>query len=291
MTAASPRTELPAAAEVVRWLKQAPWRALLELASRLGYAARGLIYLSLGAVALLAAVDFTPTARGPAEAVAAWAAWPPGQFLIGLTAAGLVCFSGWRVLQSVFDADRHGTTPKGLAVRAGQALSGIVHAGLAFSLLEVIDGLGDVAEDGTAEQIAAALLKVPLGDVILMVVGAAVLAMGLANLAQSAFQNFRKRLGCAGPACDWAVRLARFGYVGRTLAFAPIGFFMLEAGLDARADQAKSLGESLQVLEAQPFGSVILGFAAVGLLAFGVFALMEARFRRMRVPEIAAGRK
>jgi len=276
---------------VARWIKSAPWRALLELASRLGYAARGLVYLSLGAVALMAALDLTPSARGAAEAVAAWADWPLGQALIGVTAAGLICFSGWRVLQSVFDADGHGRTSKGLAVRAGQALSGIVHAGLAYSLVEVVDGLGDVAEDGTAEQVAEALLKVPFGDLMLMAVGAAVLALGLANLGQGAFQNFRKRLGCEGRTCDWAVRLARFGYVGRAMAFAPIGFFMLEAGLDARADEAKSLGESLQVLEGQPFGSVILGFAGLGLLAFGVFALFEARFRRMRVPEIATSRK
>lgn len=275
-----------AVAQVARWLKRAPVKALLEVVSRLGYAARGLVYVSLGTVALLAAVDLTPSARGAAEAVAAWAAWPLGKVLIGLTAAGLACFAGWRMLQSLFDADSHGTSPKGLAVRAGQALSGLVHAGLALSVLEVMDGLGDVAEDGTAEQAAAALLKVPMGDVMVMAAGAAVLALGLANLGQAGFQDFRKRLGCHGAACDWAVRLARFGYVGRALAFAPLGFFMLEAGLDARADQAKSLGESLQVLEGQPFGSAILGFTALGLLAFGAFAFMEARFRRMRVPEI-----
>ena len=291
MTAAAPRTEPVALAQVARWLKSAPVRAMLEIASRLGYAARGLVYLSLGAVALLAALDLTPSARGAAEAVAAWAKWPLGQVLIGLTAAGLVCFSGWRALQSLFDADHHGATPKGLAVRAGQALSGVVHAALAFSLMEAIDGLADVAEEGTTETIAKALLAVPAGDLMVTGVGATVFALGMANFARGLFQNFGKRLHCEGQACDWAVRFARLGYVGRSLAFAPLGFFMMEAGLDARADEAKSLGESLQVLEAQPFGSAILGFTALGLIAFGLFALMEARFRRMHVPDIAMAGK
>jgi hypothetical protein len=279
-------------AEVGRWLKGAPVRAMLEIASRLGYVARGLVYLSLGTIALLAAADLAPSARGAADAVAAWAAWPLGNVLIGLIAVGLLGFSGWRFLQAVFDADGHGRSSKGLAVRAGQALSGVVHAVLAFSVFDLIDGLDDLAEkEGSSERMAQALLEAPYGDLLLIVVGAAVLALGVANLGQSLFQDFRKRLGCEGPACDWAVRLARFGYIGRTLAFAPLGFFMLEAGLDARADEAKSLGESLQVLEAQPFGSAILGVAALGLVAFGLFALMEARFRRMRVPEIAMARK
>jgi len=288
VTAAAPSPEIAAVAEVRRWLKRAPVRALLEVAARLGYVARALVYLSVGIIALLAAADLTPSARGVTQAVAAWAAWPLGQVLIGATAFGLIGFALWRALQSLFDADGHGMCPKALAIRVGQGLSGIVHAALAFSLFDVMDGLEDVAEgESGAAAAAQTLLSIPYGDILLIAVGAAVFAMGLANIGQALFQDFKKRLDCEGPACAFAVGFARFGYIGRALAFAPVGFFLMEAGLDARADRAMSLGESLEVVEAQPFGSLILGFAALGLLAFGLFALMEARFRRMQVPKIA----
>lgn len=288
-TAPTPSHRMPALEAFGRWLKAAPLTAILELAARLGYVARGLVYLCLGAIALLAALDLTPTARGAAEAVAAWAAWPLGQVVILATAFGLLGFALWRAMQSVFDADRHGTSPKGLAVRAGQALSGLVHIGLALSLFEAADGLGDIAEEhGAAEAFAESLLAVPFGDLMVMGAGAAVFVMGLANFGQALFQNFSKRLGCDAATCALAVRFARFGYIGRTLAFSPLGFFLMKAGLEARAADALSLGESLQVLEDQPFGSAILAVTALGLIAFGVFAMIEARFRRMRPPKVGS---
>ncbi len=286
-TARSSGDGLPALAECIRWLKAAPLGALLELASRLGYVARGLVYFCLGTIALLAALDFTPRARGAAEAVAAWADWPFGQVLIMAVASGLLAFAAWRGMQSLFDADGHGGSAKGLAVRAGQALSGLVHVGLALSILEVADGLGDVEEEhGAAEAFAESLLGVPYGDMMVTGVGAAIFALGLANLGQAFFQDFRKRLGCDEATCRWAVSLARTGYIGRTLAFTPLGFFLILAGRKASSSEALSLGESLQVLESQPFGSAVLGATGLGLIAFGVFAIIEARFRRIHPQEV-----
>lgn len=260
--------------------------ALIEIAARIGYIARGLVYLCLGAVAMLAALDLTPRAEGAAESVAAWAKWPLGQVLILVVASGLIGFAGWRAMQALFDADQHGRSPIGLAIRAGQAASGAVHLGLAFSLFEAADGLGDAAEERHAAQaFADSLLAIPYGDVMVTLAGIIVLVLGLANLAQAIFQDFGKRLRCDPKSCRRAVRLARFGYLGRTIAFAPLGYFLMRAGFEARSAEALSLGQSLQVLEAQPFGSSILAIAALGLIAFGVFAMIEARFRRMTPPK------
>ncbi|MND00708.1 hypothetical protein D3C83_194200 [compost metagenome] len=67
-----------------------------------------------------------------------------------------------------------------------------------------------------------------------------------------------------------------------------MGFFIAEAGLDARAGAVRSLGGALQTLETQPFGSWVLSLTALGLVAFGLFSLVEARYRRMRVPRLAS---
>ena len=291
MAAETPNLSPSAALQVISWLRRIPGRALLELASRVGYVARGAVYLSVGSIALLAAIDLTPRAAGVVGAMRAWGEWPAGLTLLSLAGWGLMAFALWRALQAVFDADGHGSTLRTLIIRAGQAISGFVHAGLAFSAFELTDGLedlGEIDEDGAAQQTAAAVLDIPGGDLALIVVGGFILTVGLANVLQGLFYDFSKRLECSDAACRWTVPLGKIGYLGRGVAFVPLGFFIAESGFDARAHHARSLGGALQTLEAQPFGSLVLSLTALGLIAFGLFALVEARYRRMEVPKLAS---
>jgi hypothetical protein len=291
MNAIDPSPELapwrPAIRTVAAWLRLAPRAALLELVARMGFVARGVVYLSVGVLALLAALDLAPKAGDPVQAMAGWGRWPAGLALIWLTATGLLGFTLWRGLQALFDADVHGRSPRAIGVRLGQAVSGVAHGLMAWSLYGLVDGLGDLNErdDGdSAQAFAAAMLAMPHGDLLLITVGAVVLGFGIGSVGQGLFQSFAKRLGCSARTCRLAVALARTGYVGRGLAFAPVGFFLASAGLQARAAQAHDFAGALQAVEDQPFGSAVLGLAAGGLVAFGLFAFFEAGFRRIVVP-------
>ena len=115
------------------------------------------------------------------------------------------------------------------------------------------------------------------------------MAVGLANLIKGVTgKDLGRRLGCGPQTRRWACRLGQLGYFGRGIAFLPLGFFLCEAGFDLEPGAARTLGGALQSLERQPFGSWVLAFTAVGLVAFGLFALVEARFRRIDVPEEVA---
>jgi len=263
------------------------WRDALELTSRLGYAARGVVYLMIGVIAVLAAADLTPRPAGAGEVLELWAKWPLGLFLISAVAACLIAFSGWRVLQAVFDADNHGTSPKAWAVRAGQAVSGLVYGALAMSALELLDGLEDIGEadeTDSARTAAAEILAWPHGDWVIIAAGLGLLAVGVGNLAQGALQDFGKRLHCGPNVCRWVVPLGRAGYIGRGLATLPLGVFLLRAGWEVRASEVRTWSEALHAVEAQPFGSLILAALALGLIAFGLFGVVEAIFRRIDAP-------
>ncbi len=262
-------------------------RKALETTSRFGYAARGLVYLSVGAIALLAALDLTPKAKGTGGAIEAWAQWPLGLALITAVAVCLIAFSIWRFLQAAFDADHHGLDPKGIAIRVGQAVSGVIYGALAFSTLELLDGfedIGEADESDSARSFAAEVLAMPHGDWIMILAGLALLAVGVGNLIQGAVQDFAKRLKCSDALCRWAVPLGRIGYVGRGLATLPAGVFLMRAGIEARSSEARSWGDALQTLEGQPYGSLILGAIGAGLIAFGLFGVFEAFFRRIEAP-------
>lgn len=272
------------------WLRRKPSKpaVALEWAARAGYAARGFVYLSIGGLAASAAIELARAPAGAKGAVAALAEWPLGQVWAGLIAVGLIGFALWRGLQAVFDADRQGTDAKGLASRAGQAISGVVYGALAWSILELLDELedyGEADETETAQRGAAALLSLPFGSWLLVIVGLFVLGVGVGGLVQAIQTDFGKRLGCKAGTKRWACWIGRIGYGLRGLAFLPLGLVLVHAGWQARASEVRNLGGALQLLEGQPFGSTLLFITGLGLAAFGLYAVLEALWRRIDTPD------
>lgn len=289
MTTTANEPSATAFAQVRDWIVQAPWPALAELACRAGYLARGFIYLSIGGMAVLAALDLTPRAQGSRGALEAWAHWPFGVVLLWLTGLGLYAFAGWRLLQSVFDADRQGTSLRAIGSRIGQAISGVVYGALAVSVFGLIDALEDLTESddqAKTRQAVAAVLALPGGELLIAAAGLFILGAGVGNIVQVFGRDFCKPLACDETVRTWAPWVGRAGYLGRGVAFLPVGALMLAAGIKARSEQASGMGGALQLLEGQPFGDALLTLVALGLVAFGIFAFIEARYRRMAVGRV-----
>lgn len=285
MTARAP--DLPQALDrALRGRRGGSWRLAVEIACRVGFAARGITYLNIGLIALLAALRLAPRASGPVAAFEAWAQWPLGIALLWLTGLGLCAFAGWRALQAVFDVDRQGASLRALAARVGQAVSGLVYGGLALSVLKLIDALADVKamDDQAATRLQIhTLLTMHRGALMVIAGGLFLLACGAGNIVQAVARDFCHRLACSEPFGRTAALLGRIGYAARGVVFLPAGSFMVLAGLHARSAEAKGTGAALDWLAAQPFGRPILAVTALGLMAFGAFALVEARFRTLGV--------
>ena len=271
---------------------------LLEWAARIGYGARGFVYLSAGTLTLMAATDRIGAAVGTGGAAGWLAEQPLGRVWLVLLGAGLWAFVGWRALQAVFDADHEGDDLKGWAVRAGQAASGVFYGVLAAGVFEYLDEVGEAASAAAdqAESVAenqekaAMLLGLPFGGALLATAGLAILAVGIGNIVRAFRDDFDAALACPESFCRPATILARTGYAARGFAYLPLGVFVILAGLHARAGEVTSTAGALDALEAQPGGSWILGLTAAGLMAFGAFAFVEARWRRIRPPRDLAMR-
>lgn len=259
----------------------------VQIVARSGYGARGFVYLSLGLLTLMAAIDVVGSSVGTGGAVGALARQPFGRVWLVFLGLGLWAFVLWRVLQSVFDADREGTTPKALMLRSGQAASGLFYGILGATVFEILDNVGtDPSADDVAEnqRKAAMLLDLPFGDALLIGVGLIIAGVGVGNILKGIGANFGENLACSPGQKQWFCRIARAGYVARGLAYLPLALFVVLAGFRARADAVTSFGASLDALEARPGGSLMLGLTAIGLMAFGAFAFVEARFRDIRSP-------
>ena len=262
------------------------WSRLIEICCRLGYAARGAVYLSIGAIALLAALDRTPRSEGALGALEGWADWPLGAALLWALGLGVYAFAGWRLLQSVFDADRQGAKLKALATRAGQAISGVVYGSLGLSVFGLLDALEDLREVDDRAQTQAKIqevMQMPGGELMILVAGLFILGCGVGNIVQGLTHDHCKRLTCDPDVARWAQPLGKAGYIARGVVFLPTGGLLMMAGLRARGGESQGLGAAMDILERLPFGDWLLGLTAIGLAAFGAFALVEARYRRIQV--------
>lgn len=257
----------------------------LEWTARIGYGARGFVFLSAGVLTLLAALDRVGSAVGSSGAAGWLAGQPFGRVWLLLLGVGLWAFVVWRALQAIFDVDHEGTDLKGWASRAGAALSGVFYGLLAATVFEYMDEYGprpeaeDVAEN---QEKAATLLQMPFGEALLILLGLAILAMGIGNVVRAWKDDFTDSLACSEKLCRRLSPIARTGYAARGFAYLPLGLFVVLAGVRDTPEPVTTLGAALDALEAQPGGSLMLGLTAAGLIAFGVFAFVEARWRRMR---------
>lgn len=266
-------------------LSVSPWGATAELAARLGYMARGTVYLSIGLIALLAVARLAPHTRGALGALEAWAHWRLGVVLLWVTGIGLWGFAGWRALQSLFDADQQGRSVQSIGSRAGQAISGLIYGVMAVSIFDLIETLHDIrhlGEQARTRETVATVMAWPFGSTLIIALGVFIMVCGVGNAIRALVDNFGSTLRCDPRVARWACRLARVGYFGRGVAMLPVGFFMLAAGWNARASEAMDVGSALWSLHAHILGDQMLTAVAVGLVAFGAFAFVEAWYRPIR---------
>lgn len=261
----------------------------LQHFARLGYAARGVVYLLVGGMAFLAALGRGGDTTDSKGALITLLSQPFGAMLLGAVALGLFCFAAWRLAQSFTDADILGTKPTALLRRAGFLVSAFVNAGLALSALQI--AIGNVApsgsEDKATQDWTAYLMSMPFGQWLVGAVGLTIAGVGIGMIGKAWKASFEKHLLIDAETRRWVRPVGRAGYMARSLTFLIIGQFLCMAALHAHAGEAQGLGGALQTLQEQPYGWIILTVTGAGLFAFGFFQLVVARYRRINVPDIS----
>ncbi|MGE7205425.1 DUF1206 domain-containing protein [Sphingomonas sp. NPDC019816] len=251
----------------------------LTTLTRIGFATRGLLYLVISLLILR-----TGRTEDPSGAIE-YLGRGGGQLLLGIIAAGLVAYGIWRLADAALDLERHGTDRKGMAERVGAGVSGAVHLFLAWQAVAVMRGAA-LSGDGTRESTRTAL-QLP-GGWALVLVGALVLAgLGAVQLVKAAKGSFLRYLEPSMAHRPWVQWSGRAGYAARGLVFLISGYLLVKAGIDEQASEAGGMARALAWLT-EPFDLIV----GVGLLAFGLFSLVEARYRRLHdVPVDAAIRR
>ena len=240
--------------------------ARLTTLTRVGFAARGLLYIVIALLVIRA--GRAESASGALQYLSEGG----GKLLLIVMAAGLFAYSLWRLADAGFDIERHGSDRKGMMERLGAGASGLVHLFLGWQAVRLIQGVAS-SGDGTQEG-ARTALELPGGATLVAVAGLVLLGVGVFQLVKAVNGSFLRHLEPRIARHSWAQWSGRAGYAARGFVFLISGFFLVKAGLQERASAAGGTGEALAWLSS-PLDVLV----AIGLFAFGLFSLIEARFR------------
>jgi hypothetical protein len=246
------------------------------LLTRIGFAARGLLYLIVGYLALK--LGRAEDAGGALD----WVANQAGGLVLGALALGFVAYGIWRMADAVFDTQNKGRELKGIVGRLAGGLSGLIHLGLAFTAAKLALGSGSGGNSSeSAESGAATAMSLPGGDLILYAAAAILAVAGAAQIGIALKRSFRKHLAGEARHKWWVIAAGCGGHAARGAIFLTAAWLVFNATRHHQAEEAGALGDALISM---PDG--LRAAVAAGLCLFGAYSLIEARYRVIPDPQV-----
>jgi hypothetical protein len=272
--------------ETVKAAEETVRKPFVKKIARLGFYTKGFLFIVIGILAVMVATG----QRGgeladPTGAMAKIATLDFGKILLIIFVAGAVSHGFWNILRGVADVDNAGKKWQGIVKRSIAVGVGIFYVWLAFSALNIL--VSEHIESGSGEiqkTIAQIFLALPLGAVLLFLIGVVTIGAGIHECYSGISGKYREnfRLFTLGQNQQRFVTvLGVLSFTARALIFCLVGYFFISAAINYNPDEAIGLDGALATLAQTYYGKTILFVTAVGLVCHGVLSLYEARFRRI----------
>lgn len=248
---------------------------------RAGYFARAVVYTVVGGLALTAALR-GGEAEGTTDALAELQAHWWGTPLLWLIAVGLWAYLVWRLVDAALDLEEYGHDLRGLVARAGLVVTGLIHGAIGVSVAALAlrggEGGGEGGGGGDTQGATAQLMAMPLGPGLVVAAGLLTIGAGVYYGYKGISEKYKAHIRVT-PTARRLDPVLKFGCIAEGVVIGVIGVLLCYAGWTVEPEAAGGLGEALGHIRAAPFGRVLLGVVAVGLVAFAVENAVEGIYR------------
>jgi len=265
-------------AEVRHAAHRAEANPVFETLARAGFVADGVVHVLIGVLAIVVAFGGDGKAD-QSGALLTIAGAPLGFVVLWLAALALAALGVWQILDGVL------VRRDSRARRWGARLIEWGKAAVFFALAYVAAVVAVGARpdpDGIVQEASRGVLFVPGGPIVLGLVGVAVGAGGVGFAIIGLTRRFVRLLSLpSGRAGSIVTGIAVFGYIAKGLALLAVGVLLIVAAVKVDPGDAGALDAALDGLIALPLGPMLCGAIGAGLIAYGVFLGLSARYRRL----------
>lgn len=210
-----------------------------------------------------------------------------GKILLILLALGFAAYALWRFVQAFAEREDDDNEAKGetkkWGKRAGYVGRGLIYSGLTFTAVKILTGSGgQESQNQQAHKTTATVFDWPAGRWLVSIVGLCIIGAGLWNAYRGITRKFEDRWQTGNMSeveRTWGGRAGVLGHLARGIVFSLVGIFMVKAAIEYDSKEAIGLDGALQKLASHSYGSWLLGLTAAGLFAYGLFCLVDARYR------------
>ena len=254
-----------------------------ENIARFGIATKGFVYILIGLLTFLAAIGTGGSKSGSSDAMKSLQNSTFGSILLGITAAGLVAYVFWRIYQAIMDPDKEGKDLKGIGNRLGFFSSGVFYGLMAFSAIQILIGSGEKSGDGQESLITTALSK-PAGQVIVLIIATIFLGRAIFQMVIAYTNMYKKKIKAQNiePRVQkLMVTLGKIGHTSRGIVIGVVAFLTYRAAFSYSSDEAGGTKDAFSFLQDE-FGTLVLSLVALGLAMYGIFLIINARYRDMK---------
>ena len=257
-------------------------RKWFEKFFRFGLICKGVVYCITGVLATLAAIGFGGSKASKSKIFALIYEQPFGLILISAVAAGLFGYATFRFFQCFRDTEHKGSSAKGLASRAGFGVSGLIYLSLGVYATKLAV-TGSAGSGESRQFMVSKILGMSGGEWVIGIIGLIIIGNGVYQIYRGVTGQFMKKIELWKTELrDLVKKAGIIGYIARGIMLLVVGYLLWHAGMTSNPREAKGTDGAFTFLE-NKFGSLLMMFIAIGLVGYGVFMFVKARFQRIDV--------
>lgn len=251
-----------------------------------GFYTKGFLFVVIGVLAILVAVGSgSGRFADPTGALTVIAQFTYGKVLLIIFVVGATGHGAWNILRGAADVDNQGKNWQGIVKRSIAVGVGLFYFFLAWTALDIILTVNAEVVNGTVQKtLTAIFLALPLGAVLVFLIGLSVIGAGLSECYRGITGKFQEDFRIrelTGAKRKVVTVLGALSFTARAVIFGLMGYFFIRAAIEADPNTALGIDGALRVLAGSSYGKILLFIAATGVICHGILSIYEARYRRI----------